>query len=134
MKNKILILAMLGVFSANHIHSDEIEEVVVQASILNVTQDKIGDPLHILSGTDISDLGTTDLGGTLDSLLGVTTSDYGTAVGQPIIRGLSGLVNNKGSRSLSASPASPNIDSFNCGSADKFVTSSRLNVALEYNG
>ena len=90
MKNKILILAMLGVFSANFIHSDEVEEVVVQASILNVTQDKIGDPLHILSGTDISDFGTTDLGGTLDSLLGVTSSDYGTAVGQPIIRGLSG--------------------------------------------
>ena len=90
MKNKMLILATLGVFSANFIHSDEVEEVVVQASILNVTQDKIGDPLHILSGTDISDLGTTDLGGTLDSLLGVTTSDYGTAVGQPIIRGLSG--------------------------------------------
>ena len=90
MKNKILILALLGVFSANYIHSDEIEEVVVQASILNVTQDKIGDPLHILSGTDISDFGTTDLGGTLDSLLGVTSSDYGTAVGQPIIRGLSG--------------------------------------------
>ena len=85
MKNKILILALLGVFSADYIHSDEIEEVVVQASILNVTQDKIGDPLHILSGTDISDLGTTDLGGTLDALLGVTTSDYGTAVGQPII-------------------------------------------------
>ena len=38
MKNKILILALLGVFSANYIHSDEIEEVVVQASI------KIGDP------------------------------------------------------------------------------------------
>ena len=90
MKNKILFLALLGVFSANYIHSDEIEEVVVQASILNVTQDKIGDPLHILSGTDISDFGTTDLGGTLDSLLGVTSSDYGTAVGQPIIRGLSG--------------------------------------------
>ena len=90
MKNKILILAMLGVFSANFIHSDEVEEVVVQASILNVTEDNIGDPLHILSGTDVSDLGTTSLGETLDSLLGVTTSDYGSAVGQPIIRGLSG--------------------------------------------
>ena len=90
MKNKILILAMLGVFSANFIHSDEVEEVVVQASILNVTQDEIGDPLHILSGTDVSDLGTASLGETLDSLLGVTTSDYGSAVGQPIIRGLSG--------------------------------------------
>ena len=29
MKNKILILALLGAFSANYIHSDEIEEVVV---------------------------------------------------------------------------------------------------------
>ena len=90
MKNKILFLALLGVFSANFIHSDEVEELVVQASILNVTQDEIGDPLHILSGTDISDLGTSSLGETLDSLLGVTTSDYGSAVGQPIIRGLSG--------------------------------------------
>ena len=90
MKNKILILALLGVFSANYIHSDEVEEVVVQASILNVTEDNIGDPLHILSGADVSDLGTTSLGETLDSLLGVTTSDYGSAVGQPIIRGLSG--------------------------------------------
>ena len=62
MKNKILFLALLGVFSANFIHSDEVEEVVVQASILNVTQDEIGDPLHILSGTDISDLGTSSLG------------------------------------------------------------------------
>ena len=43
MKNKILILAMLSVFSANFIHSDEVEEVVVQASILNVTTDNIGD-------------------------------------------------------------------------------------------
>ena len=39
MENKIFILELLGVFSANYIHSDEIEEVVVQASILNVTQD-----------------------------------------------------------------------------------------------
>ena len=30
MKNKILILALLGVFSANYIHSDEIEEVKFQ--------------------------------------------------------------------------------------------------------
>ena len=49
MKNKLIILAMLGVFSANFIHSDEVEEVVVQASLLNVTEDEIGDPLHILS-------------------------------------------------------------------------------------
>ena len=90
MKNKILILAMLGVFSANHIHSDEIEEVVVQASLLNITEDEIGDPLHILSGSDVSDLGTVSLGEALDSLVGVTSADYGSAVGQPIIRGLSG--------------------------------------------
>ena len=90
MKNKLIILAMLGVFSANFIHSDEVEEVVVQASLLNVTEDEIGDSLHILSGSDISDLGTVSLGEALDSLVGVTSADYGSAVGQPIIRGLSG--------------------------------------------
>ena len=90
MKNKLLRLAMLGVFSANFIHSDEVEEVVVQASLLNVTEDEIGDPLHILSGSDISDLGTVSLGEALDSLVGVSSADYGSAVGQPIIRGLSG--------------------------------------------
>ena len=90
MKNKLLILAMLGIFSANFMHSDEVEEVVVQASLLNVTEDEIGDPLHILSGSDISDLGTVSLGEALDSLVGVSSADYGSAVGQPIIRGLSG--------------------------------------------
>ena len=90
MKNKLLILAMLGIFSANFMHSDEVEEVVVQASLLNVTEDEIGDPLHILSGSDVSDLGTVSLGEVLDSLVGVTSADYGSAVGQPIIRGLSG--------------------------------------------
>ena len=81
---------MLGIFSANFMHSDEVEEVVVQASLLNVTEDEIGDPLHILSGSDISDLGTVSLGEALDSLVGVSSADYGSAVGQPIIRGLSG--------------------------------------------
>ena len=85
MKNKLLILAMLGIFSANFMHSDEVEEVVVQASLLNVTEDEIGDPLHILSGSDVSDLGTVSLGEVLDSLVGVTSADYGSAVGQPII-------------------------------------------------
>ena len=42
------------------------------------------------SGSDISDLGTVSLGEALDSLVGVSSADYGSAVGQPIIRGLSG--------------------------------------------
>jgi iron complex outermembrane receptor protein len=90
MKNKLIMLAMLGIFSANFMHSDEVEEVIVQASLLDVTEDEIGDPLHILSGSDVSDLGTVSLGEVLDSLVGVTSADYGSAVGQPIIRGLSG--------------------------------------------
>ena len=28
MKNKLIVLAMLGIFSANFMHSDEVEEVV----------------------------------------------------------------------------------------------------------
>ncbi len=68
MKNKLIMLAMLGIFSANFMHSDEVEEVIVQASLLDVTEDEIGDPLHILSGSDVSDLGTVSLGEVLDSL------------------------------------------------------------------
>ena len=41
MKNKLIMLAMLGIFSANFMHSDEVEEVIVQAMhiLINVLQE-----------------------------------------------------------------------------------------------
>ena len=69
--------------------SDEnVEEVEVTASILNPS--RIINPLYVIDGIEIEDDATTSLGEAVDSYLGVSIADYGAAVGQPIIRGMSG--------------------------------------------
>ena len=68
----------------------EIEEIIVSASLINTAVDEISTPLHIVSQDDIGNDATQSLGEMIDNLLGVASSDYGAAVGQPIIRGLSG--------------------------------------------
>ena len=65
------------------------EEVVVSASFTGVT-DALTAPVHLLSGEDIAKAGVQSLGEHIDSLVGVSTADFGAAAGQPIIRGLSG--------------------------------------------
>lgn len=69
---------------------EDIEEVVVQSSILDQTSNELEDPLHIVSGEDLENSATQSLGDALNNLLGVASADYGFGVGQPIIRGLSG--------------------------------------------
>ena len=44
----------------------------------------------LIDGDEIKDDATTSLGDAVDSYLGVSIADYGAAVGQPIIRGMSG--------------------------------------------
>jgi len=66
----------------------EAEEVVVTASILNPS--RIINPLYVIDGDDIEDDVTTSLGEAVDSYPGVSIADFGAAVGQPIIRGMSG--------------------------------------------
>ena len=68
----------------------QIEEVVVRSSFIDRTVDQIINPLHIVNGDDLATGATQSLGASLDGLLGVASADYGAAVGQPIIRGLSG--------------------------------------------
>ena len=67
-----------------------IEEVVVTASLLDREKSYIEKPIHIVNEADLQLDATASLGEKLNDLLGVSTSDYGAAVGQPIIRGLSG--------------------------------------------
>ena len=64
------------------------EEIVVTSSILNTS--RILNPLYVIDGDDLADDATTSLGEAVDSYLGVSIADYGAAVGQPIIRGMSG--------------------------------------------
>ena len=68
--------------------SNEAEEVVVTSSILNPS--RIINPLYVIDGDEIEDNATTSIGEAVDSYLGVSIADFGAAVGQPIIRGMSG--------------------------------------------
>ena len=65
------------------------EEVVVTASFTGTTAG-LKDPVHVLGGKDLEAAGVQSLGEHIDSLMGVSTADFGAAAGQPIIRGLSG--------------------------------------------
>ena len=65
-----------------------VEELEVTASILNPS--RIINPLYVIDGNEVEDDATTSLGEAVDSYLGVSIADYGAAVGQPIIRGMSG--------------------------------------------
>ena len=68
----------------------DIEEIIVTSSLIDATADSISNPLHIVDGSAIANDATQSLGASLGDLVGLSTSDYGAAVGQPIIRGMSG--------------------------------------------
>ena len=66
MKINKFVLIVLGCFSFHSIHA--VEEVVVTSAILSKSASKIPDPIHIVSGDDISTEATQSLGETLDDL------------------------------------------------------------------
>jgi len=68
--------------------AENADEIVVTSSILNPS--RILNPLYVIDGDEIQDNATTSLGEAVDGYLGVSIADYGAAVGQPIIRGMSG--------------------------------------------
>ena len=89
MKKILSTLLILSAIQTNVISSDDIEEVVVVTSAL-IDTTEITNPLYVIDGDDIIDDATTSLGDAIDSYLGVSIADYGAAIGQPIIRGMSG--------------------------------------------
>ena len=90
MKKLAYMLSILSIFITNLAYADEVEYVIVNSSILGLSENQIENPIHIVSGEDLNKIGTLSLGESLDGLLGIASSDYGSAVGQPVIRGLSG--------------------------------------------
>ena len=87
MKHLFTALLTFSAFT-NFLHAESMEEVVVTSSLLESSE--INNPLYVIDGDDINDGATTSLGEAVDSYLGVSIADYGSAVGQPIIRGMSG--------------------------------------------
>ena len=87
--NKFAFLLMSAV-TINGLLANDIEEVIVSSSLIDQAASEIPNPLHVISGNDISNNASKSLGETLNNLLGVSSADYGSGVGQPIIRGMSG--------------------------------------------
>jgi iron complex outermembrane receptor protein len=89
MKKLLSTLILLGAIHTNEIASQDVEEIIVVTSAL-IDTTEITNPLYVIDGDEIIDDATTSLGDAIDSYLGVSIADYGAAVGQPIIRGMSG--------------------------------------------
>jgi iron complex outermembrane receptor protein len=89
MKKLLSTLIILGAIHTNEIASQDVEEIIVVTSAL-IDTTEITNPLYVIDGNEIIDDATTSLGDAIDSYLGVSIADYGAAVGQPIIRGMSG--------------------------------------------
>ena len=100
MKKLIYIGLSVIAFSAvtNISMADELEEVIVTSSLIDPLANDISNPFHIIDGKSLTSDATQSIGGMIDNLAGVSSSDFGAAVGQPVIRGLSGsrvkLLNN----------------------------------------
>ena len=89
MKKLLSTLFIIGAIHTNEIASQDVEETIVVTSAL-IDTTEITNPLYVIDGDEIIDDATTSLGDAIDSYLGVSIADYGAAVGQPIIRGMSG--------------------------------------------
>ncbi|MDA9842689.1 TonB-dependent receptor [Gammaproteobacteria bacterium] len=89
--NKIFnaFIVLIAVQSIDAFSQEVVEETVVVTSAL-VDTNHIDKPLYVIDGNEILDGATTSLGEAIDGYLGISITDYGSAVGQPIIRGMSG--------------------------------------------
>ncbi len=85
-------LAAIAVIPLLAVGSEEtlLEEIVVTASFVGINESTATRPIHVLDGDALAEQGAQSLGEHVDSLLGVSSADFGAAVGQPIIRGMSG--------------------------------------------
>ena len=70
--------------------TQEMEEVIITASLIDSSSDAISNPLHVVNGESVATDASQSIGASIDGLVGISSSDYGAAVGQPIIRGMSG--------------------------------------------
>ena len=88
MNKHFFTLIAFSVFTNFLVAQEEVEEVIVTSSLVDATE--ITNPLYVIDGETINNSLTTSLGDAIDEYLGISMADYGAAVGQPIIRGMSG--------------------------------------------
>ena len=83
-----LCISSIPVVAHSDDHAETIDEVIVTSSYVRSSQ--IEKHSLVIDGDSINQGATQSLGETLDDFVGISTSDYGAAVGHPIIRGMSG--------------------------------------------
>ena len=89
MKKFLYAIVVLIAFHSSHSTAQETEETIVVTSAFIETSE-INNPFYVIDGDVFADGPTSSLGEFIDDYLGVSIADYGAAVGQPIIRGMSG--------------------------------------------
>ena len=62
--------------------TQEMQEVIVTSSLIDASSDEISNPLHVISGESIATDASQSIGASIDGLVGISSSDYGAAVGQ----------------------------------------------------
>jgi iron complex outermembrane receptor protein len=88
--NKYFLALLFASASTSNLYANDVEEVIVTSSFIDQTLSEIENPIHVVSGQEITTSASQSLGESIDNLLGVSSADYGSGVGQPIIRGMSG--------------------------------------------
>jgi len=89
---------------------EHLDAVVVRASPLGKTSDQLVQPTTVLSGEQLDSQRRGTIGETLENTPGISTSDFGSGAGRPIIRGQAGPrvdILENGVGSLDVSDVSP---------------------------
>ena len=89
MKKFIRMLTLMSIVAISPAFAQDIEDVIVTSSILG-TKSQIENPIHVIDEETLNKSGSHSIGESIDNLLGVSNTDFGSIVGQPVIRGLSG--------------------------------------------
>ena len=89
MKKFTRLLTLMSIVAISPAFAQDIEDVTVTSSILG-TKSQIENPIHVIDEETLNKSGSHSIGESIDNLLGVTNTDFGSIVGQPVIRGLSG--------------------------------------------
>lgn len=104
---------------AKHETLAELDKVVISAHSFDQGQHEMSQPATLLTDEDLERQRANSLGEMLSQQVGIHNSSYGTAVGRPVIRGMSGArvkVLQDGIDTLDASAVSPdhsiNVDTF----------------------
>ncbi len=87
MFKNIFLFSLLFV-CINTVSAEELSDISVNSSVFSNSINENKYPLHIIQSEEIN--AKKSIGDNLKGLSGVSNADYGSAVGQPVIRGLTG--------------------------------------------